>query len=148
MGLFAKKLKDIMTTEVELIAPDANLRAAAEKMRRLDVGSLPVGTDSKVAGIITDRDLVVRALADGRDPLMTRVGDIMTRDVVHCYVDSDVTEAATLMKDKQIRRLLVFDRDEKLAGIVSLGDLAVDYGQDKVTGDVLQKVSEPSSPKS
>ena len=147
MGLFNKKVSDIMTTDVEMVGPDTNLKTAAEAMRRLDVGVLPVGTGGNVRGIITDRDIVIRGVAEALDPLSTRVSELMTRDVVHCYDDQSIREAAQMMKDKQIRRLLIFSHDEKLVGVLSLGDLAVDYGDDKVSGQVLEKVSEPSSPK-
>ena len=147
LSLFGKKVADIMTCDVEIVGADTNLQTAAETMRRLDIGVLPVGSGRNVQGIITDRDIVVRGVAEALDPRATRVGDLMTRDVVHCYDDQEVHEAAQLMKDKQIRRLLVFSRDEMLCGVLSLGDLAVDFGDDKVSGKVLEKISEPSSPR-
>jgi CBS domain-containing protein len=148
MGLLSgKALRDIMTSEVESIRPDAPLREAAEKMKRLDVGVLPVCTGRHLEGIITDRDITIRAVADGCDPMRTRVGEIMTGECVTCHPETSISDAANLMKEKQIRRLLIVDQNDELCGIVSLGDMAVDYGHDKLTGSVLKDVSEPSEPR-
>jgi CBS domain-containing protein len=108
----------------------------------LNVGSLPVCEGDRVAGIVTDRDIVVRATAEGRDPGTTRAGDVMTREVVTVSSEDDVKEVAQLMKQHQVRRLVVVDANRRLAGIVSLGDIAVDAGDDKMSGDVLEKVSQ------
>jgi len=105
------------------------------------VGSLPVCEGDRPIGIITDRDIVVRAIADGRDPRMGRVPEAMTADVVSVPDTADVKEAARLMKDRQIRRIVVVDSNKRVVGIVSLGDIAVDAHDDKMSGDVLEKVS-------
>jgi CBS domain-containing protein len=97
--------------------------------------------------MLTDRDIAVRAVAEGRDPKTARVRDAMTPEVVYCFEDQDIQEAARLMKDKQIRRLVVLDRDKRLAGILSLGDLAVDTGDEKLAGETLERVSEPAMPR-
>ena len=94
--------------------------------------------------MLTDRDIVVRAVATGRDPKKASVRDVMTRDVHYCFIDEDVREAATLMKEKQVRRVLVLDRDKRLCGILSLGDLATQGRQDELTGEVSRRVSQPS----
>jgi len=138
------QLKDIMTRDVEVIAPDQSLQLAAEKMRALDVGPLPVCDGDRLVGVLTDRDIVVRGTAEGRDPFTTTVREVMTDDVVYAFEGDDVRHAAQMMRDKQIRRLLVLDRDRRLVGIVSLGDLAVDAGDANQSGKVLEEVSQPS----
>lgn len=140
------KLKDVMTRNVEVISPDATIREAASKMKSLDVGPLPVCDGRRVLGMITDRDLTVRATAEGRDPNTTRVREVMTSEVLTCTEDDDVKDAAKLMQKEQVRRLLVLDRDKQLAGIVSIGDLAVEAGNDKLIGQTLEQISEPAHP--
>jgi CBS domain-containing protein len=138
---------DVMSQGVECIKPDATIQEAARKMRELDVGALPVcGTNDRLAGMITDRDIVIRAEAEGREAQSTQVREVMTADVVYCYEDQDVAEAAHLMRDRQIRRLVVLDRDKRLVGIVSLGDLAIDSDDASLTADTLAGVSEPALP--
>jgi len=140
-------VKDIMTPNPECIRPDATLQEAARRMRDLDVGPLPVcGDDDRLAGMITDRDITVRAVAEGKDPKTTTVREAMTDDIVHVYEDQDVADAAQVMEQKQIRRLVVLNHDHRLVGIVSLGDLAVESGDRTKAGEVLQEVSEPSVP--
>lgn len=139
------QIKDIMTREVEVIHPDATLDEAAAKMDALNIGSLPVCDGDRVLGIITDRDITVRATAVGGDPMATRTRDVMTADVIYGFEDQDVTDAARLMREAQIRRLLVLNRDKQLVGIVALGDLAVD-SDEQLAGKTLKQVSEPAEP--
>ena len=141
------QLKDIMTRDVEVVRPDATLQEAAGRMKALDVGVIPVCDGEHLMGMLTDRDITVRATAAGRDPRTTHVRDVMTPDVVYCFEDQAVTEAQRLMQERQIRRLLILNRDKRLAGVVSLGDLAVKARADKVGGAVLERVSEPAQPK-
>jgi CBS domain-containing protein len=125
--------------------PTASLQEAARKMRDLDVGPLPVcGDNDRLVGMLTDRDITVRAVAEGQDPKTARVQDIMTPDITYCFEDQDITEAARLMEEKQIRRLVVLNRDKRLVGIVSLGDLAVKTGDKKVSSEALEQVSQPA----
>jgi len=141
------QLKDIMTPNPECIRPDAMLQEAARRMRDLDVGPLPVcGDEGRLVGMITDRDITVRAVAEGKDPKTTPVREAMTEDVVFGYEDQDVADAARVMEQQQIRRLVVLSRDKRLVGIVSLGDLATETGDRATAGEVLQEVSEPSHP--
>ena len=140
------QIRDIMTTNVELINRDTPLAEAARRMRDLDVGLVPVHDGSRLVGMLTDRDITVRAVAEGRDPGATPVRDVMTAEIIYCYDDQDVSEAAQLMQEKQIRRLPILSRGTKqLVGIVSLGDLAVKGGEQKMSGSVLEVVSQPSS---
>ena len=141
------QLRDIMTTDVECVSPETTLREAAEKMRQLDVGPLPVCDNDRLIGMITDRDIVVRAIAEGHDPRTTTVRQTMTEGVDFCFEDDDVSAAAGKMQDKQIRRLAVLNSDKRLVGIVSLGDLAVRTGDDEQSGETLEEISEPAKPR-
>jgi len=138
------KVQEVMTRGVECIRPDSKLDEAARRMRDLDVGPLPVcGPDDRLVGIITDRDLVIRGVAEGLDPKTTPVSEVMTPNILTVYDHQDVEEAAQVMKDKQVRRLVVLDRTKKMVGIVSLGDLAVDTGDELLAGEALEAISEP-----
>jgi CBS domain-containing protein len=141
------QLREIMTRDPVVISPDASLKDAAARMRDIDSGVMPVGEEDRLVGMLTDRDITVRATADGKDPNATKVREVMTEDVVYCFEDADVREAAGKMEQHQIRRLIVLNRDKRLVGIVSLGDLAVDTGDERLAGEVTEKVSEPAQPK-
>ena len=130
------QLKEIMTTDVEVVRPENSVTEAAKKMRSLDVGALPVCDGRRLLGMVTDRDITIRATAEARDPNNTLVRDCMSSDVIYCFEDQNVQEAERLMQEKQIRRLPVLTREKQLAGIVALGDLATK------TGDV-QQVGRP-----
>jgi CBS domain-containing protein len=139
------QVKEIMTQGVECIRPDDSIAAAARKMKDLDVGALPVcGGDDRLIGMVTDRDITVRATADCRDPSGTCVKDVMTLHIISVFDDQDVAEAARLMKENQVRRLVVLNRAKRLVGIVSLGDLAVDTRDEELVGTTLEAVSEPA----
>ena len=141
------QLKEIMTHGVDVIPPDATVKEAAEKMKKLDVGPMPVCDGERLVGILTDRDITIRAVAEGRDPSMTKVRDVMTPEIVYCFEDQDVKDAAILMEEKQIRRLPILNHNKWLVGIVSLGDLAVGTGDQKLAGEALERISEPAEPK-
>ena len=138
-------VKDIMTENVEVIGPDTSLYDAARKMRDLDVGSLPVCDGERLIGMLTDRDLAVRAVAEGRDPKTDPVRDSMTPGIAYCFADQTAAEAERIMAEKQIRRLPVLDRDKRLVGIVSLGDFATKTDEPRAVGKTLEKVSEPGA---
>ncbi|HZC36336.1 MAG TPA: CBS domain-containing protein [Chthoniobacterales bacterium] len=134
------KLKDIMSTEVEIVRPDASIQEAAEKMRSLDIGALPVCDGRRLIGMITDRDITIRATAAARDPKTTLVRDCLSSEPVYGFEDQDLEDAQTLMEQKQIRRLPVMSRDKELVGIVALGDLAAKVGAAMV-GQATQAIS-------
>ena len=138
------KLREIMSDHVEVIHPDDTLQTAAEKMRDRDIGFLPVCDDGRLIGVLTDRDLITRALADGLESKAILGRDLVTSPAIYCFDDQSIDEAAKLMHDNQIRRLVVLSRDKQMVGVISLGDLAM-TADDKLTGDVLQSVSEPVS---
>ena len=140
------QLRDVMTRQVHEIPPDASLKDAAEIMRACDIGALPVCEKDKLIGMITDRDITVRAVAEGQDPNRSNVRQAMSQQTFFCYEDEDVQKAAQLMEEKQIRRLPVFDRQQRLCGIVSLGDIATRIHDDRLSGEVLEQISEPNQP--
>jgi CBS domain-containing protein len=137
------KVKEIITTSPQCISPDATLVEAAQKMKSLDVGMLPVCDNDRLTGAVTDRDITVRAVAEGFDPRATRVRQVQTPEIVYCFENQSITEAAHLMEEKQIRRLPVLNQQKRLVGIVSLGDLAVRTHKERLAGEVLERVSEP-----
>lgn len=137
------KIIEIMTREVEIVQPDDTVQLAARKMRDRDVGFLPVCDGDTLMGVLTDRDLTIRALAEGMDTTVMLSRDLMTTPAIHGFDDQDVSEAARLMEENQIRRLVILSRDdESVVGIITLGDIAR-HSTTKLSGRVLQKVSEP-----
>jgi len=130
-----------MTAGVECVGPDATLQEAARKMRELDVGPLPVCDNDRLAGMVTDRDITVRATAEGLDPKKTRVRDVLSPEVIYCYDDDEVETAARLMQEKQIRRILVLNRAKRLVGIVAMKDVAVENVDRELSGKTLERVS-------
>lgn len=140
------KFGEIMTVGAECIQPEASLQRAAERMRMLDVGCLPVCDVYRLLGMITDRDIVLRAVARGYDPRMAVVRDAMTHDLVYCYDDHEVEQAADMMRKQQIRRLPVLNREMRLVGMLALGDIAVGAHDEEMAGMTLEAVSEPSLP--
>jgi CBS domain-containing protein len=137
------KIKDILTKDPQVIGPDAMICEAARMMKQCDVGMLPVCDGERLVGAITDRDLAIRAVAEGADPLRTKVEEVMTSGICYCFEDQDIEEVAHLMEDKQIRRMVVLNRDKRLTGIVSLGDFAVRSKDEHLTEEVLECVSQP-----
>src|SRR5687767_3975574 len=125
------KIKNILTEHVQVISPEAMICEAARMMKEQDIGMLPVCDGERLVGAITDRDLAIRAIADGCDPLNTRVSEVMTPGICYCFEDQDLEEVAKLMEEKQIRRLPVLNRAKRLIGIVSLGDFAVRSKEDE-----------------
>jgi CBS domain-containing protein len=137
-----KKLRDVMTAEVQVIHPTTDVRTAALRMSELDTGVLPVCDGDQVVGMITDRDIAIRVVAEGISPLVP-VREVMTSQVVYAYEDQTLEEAAQVMEQEQVRRLVVLDRDKNLVGIASLGDIAVKAGKDRISGEILEEVSKP-----
>jgi CBS domain-containing protein len=142
------KIRDIMTSDVETVSPDTPLRDAAQRMRDTDTGFLPVGENDQLVGTLTDRDITIRAVAEGQDPNSAKVRDAMSENLVYCFDDQDSSEAAELMAEKQLRRLPILSRDKRLVGVVSLGDLATRTGDDDVVGQTVEDISEPGGSKS
>jgi CBS domain-containing protein len=138
------KLSEIMTRDVVIMQPDDSLQSAAKKMRDLNIGFLPVCDGENLIGVLSDRDITIRALADGMDVNIMLGRDLMTSPAIYCFDDQDVSEAAKIMEENQIRRLVILERENKrLVGVISLGDLARNQTA-KRSGQVLKKVSEPN----
>jgi len=137
-----KKIREVMTPHAVCIGPESTLVEAASRMRELDVGALPICENDRLAGMLTDRDIALRGIAESQDPKTVRVRSIMSPGIVYIFDDQDVEEAARLMDVKQIRRLPVLNRDKRLIGIVSLGDLAVEAGA-ALSGEALHEISQP-----
>jgi CBS domain-containing protein len=135
------KVNEAMTRDVRVVSPRQSIRDAAMMMLEIDAGSLPVGENDRLVGMITDRDIAVRAVAHGKDP-MTPVREAMSFEVKYCFDDDDTDEVAHNMGDLQIRRLPVLNRQKRLVGILSLGDLAIrDDG--RKAGDALVDIAQP-----
>lgn len=143
----AMKLKEIMTPDVAIVHRSATLQEVAIKMKDLDVGLIPVCDGDWLCGTLTDRDITVRAMAYGWGP-NTPVETVMTQELVYAFEDEDEENAAKLMEERQIRRLIILNGDERLVGIVSLGDLATRIRREQLSGEALEKVSPPIQSKS
>jgi CBS domain-containing protein len=128
-------VKELMTTKVDVLKPDSSIADAARHMREHDVGAIPIEENDRLIGMITDRDIVIRAVADGKAADGTRVRDAMSQKVLYCFEDEEVDKVASNMAGNQIRRLPVVNRDKRLVGIVSLGDLALDLRTRQVVVD-------------
>ncbi|HUQ69363.1 MAG TPA: CBS domain-containing protein [Planctomycetaceae bacterium] len=137
-------INEVMTHGVKCTHPTTSLCEAALMMRDLDVGPLPVCDHGRLVGMLTDRDIAVRAVAEGSDPNATPVSEVMTSDVIFCFDDQEAEDAAHLMEANQVRRLIVLDRDKRMVGIVSLGDLAIQTRDDELVGNALESISEPT----
>lgn len=138
------QIHDVMTSDVEVIRPNATIQEAARRMRDLNIGSLPVCDGNRILGMVSDRDITLRATAMGLDPTRVRVEEVMSTDVVYCYEDDDVNEAGRLMGYNQIRRLPILNREKKLVGIVSLGDISISSHDEDLPGSTLKEVSVPT----
>ncbi|MGO4222168.1 CBS domain-containing protein [Lysobacter sp. TAF61] len=135
------KVGEIMTTDVVLTDPAKSIREAAETMKRMDVGSLPVGEGDRIVGIVTDRDIAMRAVANGLGS-DTLVRDVMSEAIHYCYDDEDVDDVARNMADLQVRRLPVINRERQLVGFVSLADFAYSGDEDS-SEELLKGVARP-----
>lgn len=136
------KVRDIMTKDIASLRSDDTIEHAAQLMKQYNCGSLPVCTQDKLIGIITDRDIAVRSVASGEDVTHKRVGEIMTNDVVFANPETDVNDAARIMSDRQIRRLPVVENNS-LIGIVALGDISLEPACQDSAEDALKNISKP-----
>lgn len=130
------KVNEMMTTDVCVVSPNNTLRDAAMLMEKMDIGSLPVGANDRLVGIITDRDIAIRAVAQGKSP-DTTVQEAMSTDIKYCYDDEDIDHVARNMADLELRRMPVVNRDKRLVGVVSLSNFA--YSGDRKAADKLLK---------
>jgi CBS domain-containing protein len=135
------KISEVMTRDIQIARPDQSIREAALTMARADIGSLPVGESDHLVGMITDRDIALRAVAEGLGP-DTPVREVMTDNIKYCYEDEDVAHVAQNMAELQVRRLPVVNRDKRLVGIVALSNVA-QCGDKRATQDMLRGVATP-----
>jgi len=140
-GKVYMKIKDILTPEPQCVGSEDSLTEAVAKMKKLDVGFLPVCKNQRVIGVLTDRDIVIRAVAENLDPKTTRALEVMSGDIFYCFADQSIEEVAEIMATGRVRRLPVLNRDKHLVGIISLGDLAVRYAGSEIAARVLLRVS-------
>ena len=138
-----QKLKDVMSRDVQVISPDETIKEAAQQMRKGKFGMMPVGENDRMIGAISDRDIAIRAVADGKDP-STKVRDVMSVGIFWASEDDSVDDAAKLMGEHQIRRLPIVNADKRLVGIVALGDFAVVSSDIETAGEALSEISKPS----
>jgi CBS domain-containing protein len=138
-----QQLKDLMSRDVKVISPDMSIQDAAIKMREGDFGMMPVGEDDRMIGTLSDRDIAIRAVADGMDA-STKVRDVMSEGIAWAYEDDSVEQAAKIMSEWQVRRLPVVDRDKRLVGIVALGDFAVESSDIQPVAEALSEISQPA----
>jgi CBS domain-containing protein len=136
------KASQIMTADVKVIRPDSTVKAAAEQMRELNVGALPVCDGERLVGMLTDRDITIRAVAEGRNPETTRAADCMSPEILYCFEDDELDQAHRIMKQYQVRRLPVISRDKKLVGILAIGDLAIKTDETEKVGQTVEEISE------
>ncbi len=134
------KVREIMTTNVECVPPDTGIQELASKMKALDVGFLPICENDRLAGTVTDRDMVVRGLAGGQNFSGLKARDVMTKDVFWCFDGDDIKDVAKRMREKEVRRMLILNQDKRLVGVVSIGDIA--KVEEKETGKTLKDITE------
>lgn len=134
------KAKELMTRRVECIVPEATVHDAAQKMKSLDVGFLPVCEDDRLIGTLTDRDIVLRVIAEGRDARTCKAREVMTEDVLWCYEEQTGDEVAAYMADEEIRRVLILNEEKRLVGVISIGDLAKRGGQ-LYAGEAIKEIA-------
>jgi CBS domain-containing protein len=139
----AMNIRDVMTPDVSCVGPDSSILEIARKMRDGDIGSTPVIDNERLVGMVTDRDIVVRIVAEGGDVRTKTARDAMSPGILYCFADDTVESVLESMGGQQIRRLPVVDRDKRLVGVVSLGDLALS-GKRKAAGEALQEISQPT----
>ena len=137
------QLRDVMTQPPQYVTPTTPIGEAASMMRTKDIGMLLVAENDRLVGTVTDRDIVIRGIAEGLDPRFAKTRDVMTKDALYCFDDQDTSDAAQVMEDKQIRRLAILDRNKRLVGVVSLGDLAVRSDDEALSGEVMKRVASP-----
>ncbi len=134
------KVKEAMHKGVEWVAPSTPVPELARLMRKHDIGAIPVGDNDKLIGMVTDRDIVCRGLANGKDVSKLTARDVMTANIVWCHADEDLDDATRIMEDKKIRRLPVIDTNKRMVGMLSLGDIS-HSAKSKLSGEVLHAVS-------
>lgn len=133
--------KDLMSKKPEFLPPNATLKQAADQMRTHDYGFIPVGENDRLIGAVTDRDIAIRAVAEGWDPSKKTIGDVMSKGIYFCNEDDDLKKVAQQMEKLQVRRLVVLDKNKRMTGIISLGDIATKCKDFKLCSEIAEAVS-------
>ncbi len=135
------KISEIISRNPVCVSPRMTVLEAAQTMKILDASLLPVCDNGRLVGAITDRDIAIRAVAEGRDAKRTTVSEVMTEDTIYCFDDQEAGEAARLMREHEVRRLPVLNREKRLVGIIALGNLAACEGNEEMAGEVLSRIA-------
>jgi CBS domain-containing protein len=138
----AMQAKEVMSSNIKIIPSNTSLQAAAELMRQMDVGTLPVSEDGRIVGMLTDRDIAVRAVAQGADPRATPAREVMSRDVISCYEDQDARDVADVMEQNRVRRVVVVNRKNEAIGLISVDDLALHPETRELADEVTMQFSQ------
>lgn len=138
------RISQVMTRDVVALAPTDTLQEAAQRMREADTGFIPIQENGRIIGTVTDRDICVRAVAQDRSPASTDLRSVLSKSSVCCYDDQDEEDAMEIMANNKVRRLPVLDRQDRLVGVVSLGDLANRLGVGPEMADAMEEISQPT----
>lgn len=133
--------KEVMSKKPEFLSPNATLKQAADQMRTHDYGFIPIGENDRLIGAITDRDITIRAIAEGKDPNKTTVRDVMSKGIYYCFETDNLEKVAQQMEKLQVRRLVVLSKDKRLIGVISLGDIATKCHNPKLCSELTEKIS-------
>ena len=136
------KVQEIMSQNVECIEPETLIAKAAEKMRERDIGFLPICESDRLIGTVTDRDITIRSVAEGRDPRLAPVREIMTQSVFYSYDDDDVERVGKYMQERDVHRMLILNRQKRLVGVITIGDIAKASGAKELAGETLGDIAE------
>ena len=134
--------KEVMSSNIRIIPSNTSVQAAAGLMRDMDIGILPVTEDGEIVGMLSDRDIAIRAVAEGADPAATPAREIMSREVISCYADQDAREIVNVMEQKKVRRVVVVDRNNEAIGLISVDDLAAHPEIRPLAERVIQQASQ------
>jgi CBS domain-containing protein len=136
------KVQEIMAKDVECIGPETPISKAAQKMRERDIGFLPVCDNDRLIGTLTDRDITIQSVAQGRDPRLAPVREIMNPQVFYCYEDEEIEKVGQYMQEKEVRRMVILNRQKRLVGVMSLGDIARASGAKQLAGETLGHIAD------
>jgi CBS domain-containing protein len=137
------QIREIMTHDVDIADPNMTINVVAKRMRDDNIGALPVGENDRLVGMVTDRDIVMRAVAEKRSARNTTVREVMSKGICYCFEDDDIEGAAQIMAKHQVRRLPVLNRDKRLVGVIALADLG--RSEDEAAQGALKDISQPSA---
>jgi CBS domain-containing protein len=135
-------VKEVMSNRPEFLPPTTPLIKITEEMRLHDFGFVPIGENDRLIGVVTDRDVAIRGVGNGKDPNSLQAKDVMTKKVLYCYEDDNIKDAAESMCKQQVHRLIVLNKDKRMTGILSLGDIARKSKNEKLSGHIIEAISQ------